>query len=150
MTNVLSRPVALELSPGDAADIRMAEALPARCRAVKRLIADRGYDPDALRRTLRDLGTIPIVLAGRTGRPRSAMTGAAAGTAAGTAGASRRPSAASRTSGASPPSTTSSRRTSSPPSASSPSPPSGADRVRILEPRAGRFGASGAALATMA
>lgn len=39
----------------------MADALPARCRPVKRLIADRGYDANALRRTLREAGTIPAI-----------------------------------------------------------------------------------------
>jgi len=61
LTDVLGRPVALELSPGNTADIRMADALLARCGPAKRLIADRGYDANALRRTLREAGTVPII-----------------------------------------------------------------------------------------
>ncbi|HKK35031.1 MAG TPA: IS5 family transposase, partial [Paracoccaceae bacterium] len=47
--------------PGNTADIRMADALLARCGPAKRLIADRGYDANALRRTLREAGTIPVI-----------------------------------------------------------------------------------------
>jgi transposase len=47
--------------PGNAADNRMADALLARCGPVKRPIADRGYDANALRRTLRDAGTVPVI-----------------------------------------------------------------------------------------
>jgi transposase len=39
----------------------MADALLTRCGPVKRLIADRGCDADALRKTLRDAGFVPII-----------------------------------------------------------------------------------------
>jgi len=61
LTDVLGRLVALELSPGNVADIHMADTLFARCGPVKRLIADRGYDANALRRKLPQAGTIPII-----------------------------------------------------------------------------------------
>ncbi len=50
-----------ELAGGNTADIRMADALLARCGPMKRLIADRGYDANALRKTLREAGCVPII-----------------------------------------------------------------------------------------
>ncbi len=38
----------------------MADTLLARCGPVQRLIADRGCDANALRRTLREAGAVPI------------------------------------------------------------------------------------------
>lgn len=59
----------LTLSGGNVADIRMAETLLAHSQPMKRLIADRGYDANALRKQLRDTGAKPVI-PGRRSRKR--------------------------------------------------------------------------------
>ena len=80
----------------------------------------------ALRTDLREKGVTHII-PGKRGRKRKICHDKPA---IASAGASRPPSAASRTSGASPPATTNSPETTLPPS--QPSAPSGADRVQTL------------------
>ena len=60
-TDLLGRPIAIHLTPGQHSDIRSVEALLAKIGACKRLIADRAYDADALRRKLRDNGIKPVI-----------------------------------------------------------------------------------------
>jgi transposase len=69
ITDVLGRPAVIHLTPGNASDVKVAPdliaAVPGRLR---RLVADRGYDADALRRDLRGAGTKPIIPGRRTRR----------------------------------------------------------------------------------
>jgi len=57
------------LTPGNVSDIRVADDLIEAAGPVRRLIADRGYDANRLRHTLRATGTIPII-PGRRSRKR--------------------------------------------------------------------------------
>lgn len=70
MTDVLGRPVAIHLTAGNVADIRAAQALIAEGGPHRRLIGDRGYDANALRRELRAQGATPII-PGRRHRKRA-------------------------------------------------------------------------------
>lgn len=69
LVDVLGRPLRLALTPGNTSDIRGADLLVGETRGMKRLIADRGYDANQLRATLRDQGTIPVI-PGRCNRKR--------------------------------------------------------------------------------
>ena len=51
----------LHLTPGHHADIRVAPALVAAAGPFRRLIADRAYDADRFRASLRELGAIPVI-----------------------------------------------------------------------------------------
>lgn len=57
------------LTPGNTSDIKGADLLVNATVGMKRLIADRGYDANRLRSTLRDQGTIPVI-PGRRNRKR--------------------------------------------------------------------------------
>lgn len=52
MTDALGRPLVLLLTPGNINDIVMAPALLARTGKITRLVADKGYDANSLRRWL--------------------------------------------------------------------------------------------------
>ena len=67
--DLLGRPVALALTPGNRSDVRAAEALIDATRRFKKLVADRGYDFDRFRRSLRQGGTKPVI-PGRIHRKR--------------------------------------------------------------------------------
>lgn len=69
ITDLLGRPIALHLTPGNTADIKAAPTLLAAAGRFKRLIADRGYDADPLRRTIRNDGAQPVI-PGRRSRRR--------------------------------------------------------------------------------
>ena len=60
-TDLLGRPIAIHLTPGQHSDIRSVEALLAKVGDYKRFIADRAYDADALRQSLRDNGIKPVI-----------------------------------------------------------------------------------------
>lgn len=60
----------LHLTPGNVADIKAAPAVLAAAGRFRRLIADRGYDADGLRRALRDGGAQPVI-PGRRSRKRA-------------------------------------------------------------------------------
>ena len=67
LTDVLGRPAVIHLTAGNASDITVApEVIAAAPGRMRRLIADRGYDADALRRDLRAAGTTPIIPGRRT------------------------------------------------------------------------------------
>lgn len=57
----MGRPAVIRLTPGNVSDIRVADDLIGAAGPVRRLIADRGYDANPLRHTLRTTGTIPII-----------------------------------------------------------------------------------------
>jgi transposase len=65
----LGRPAIIQLTPGNVSDIRIADELIEAARPARRLIADRGYDANRLRRALRSAGTVPII-PGRRSRKR--------------------------------------------------------------------------------
>ena len=54
--------------PGNVSDIRVADDLIEAAGPVRRLIADRGYDANRLRHTLRSTGTIPVIPGRRSRR----------------------------------------------------------------------------------
>jgi len=70
VTDVVGRPAVIHLTPGNATDIKTAPELLARLPGrLRRLVADRGYDADPLRRDLLSTGTKPII-PGRRSRKR--------------------------------------------------------------------------------
>jgi transposase len=67
LTDVVGRPAVIHLTPGNASDLTVApDVLAAAPGRLRRLIADKGYDADALRRDLRAAGTTPIIPGRRT------------------------------------------------------------------------------------
>ena len=69
LTDVIGRPYALLLTPGNVADVTAAPELLARIGRARYLLADKGYDADPLRRALRQAGTVPVI-PGRSSRKR--------------------------------------------------------------------------------
>lgn len=68
---MLGRPAVVHLTPGNASDVGTApEVIAAAPGRIKRLLADRGYDADPLRRGLRAAGTTPVI-PGRRSRKRA-------------------------------------------------------------------------------
>lgn len=67
MTDLLGRPAILRLTPGNVADITMAEPLLDAAGRVRCLIADKGYDANMLRRRLEAEGA-QAVIPGRSNR----------------------------------------------------------------------------------
>lgn len=59
--DLLGRPVALALTPGNTSDIKAAELLKECVTRFRRLVADRGYDADSFRKTLSEAGTTPVI-----------------------------------------------------------------------------------------
>ena len=53
LTDVIARPFALMLTPGNISDVSAVPALLEKTRGMRYLPGDKGYDPDQLRRTLR-------------------------------------------------------------------------------------------------
>lgn len=66
---MIGRPFALGLTPGNVSDIRAAEFLAKEMLGAQHLIADKGYDANAFRRSLKANGTIPVI-PGRSNRKR--------------------------------------------------------------------------------
>lgn len=69
ITDTLGRPAAIRLTAGNVSDIRAAGDLLTGIRRPGCLIADKGYDADALRKTLTENGTKPVI-PGRRSRKR--------------------------------------------------------------------------------
>ncbi|QBM77949.1 IS5 family transposase (plasmid) [Sphingomonas sp. AAP5] len=69
LTDVIGRPYALMLTPGNVSDIKAAPALLERAGHMRYLLGDKGYDADRLRRSLRDAGAVPVI-PGRRNRKR--------------------------------------------------------------------------------
>ena len=69
LTDVVGRPFALTLTPGNVADVTVAPALLARSPGARYVLADKGYDADSLRRALRQAGVVPVI-PGRANRKR--------------------------------------------------------------------------------
>ena len=69
LTDVVGRPFALKLTPGNVSDITVAPELLTRAGRARYVLADKGYDADSLRRTLRQAGAVPVI-PGRITRKR--------------------------------------------------------------------------------
>jgi len=67
VTDLLGRPAILRLTAGNVSDITMAGPLMDAAGRVRCLIADKGYDANALRRRLRTEGA-QVVIPGRSNR----------------------------------------------------------------------------------
>jgi len=61
LTDTIGRPFALTLTPGNVSDITVAPTLLARATGARYVLADKGYDADALRRSLRQAGAVPVI-----------------------------------------------------------------------------------------
>lgn len=61
LTDVIGRPFAPRLTPGNVSDVRAAELLASEMRSARHLIADKGYDANAFRNALRASGTKPVI-----------------------------------------------------------------------------------------
>ena len=70
LTDVIGRPYALMLTPGNVSDIKAAPALLERAGRMRYLLGDKGYDADRLRRSLRESGAVPVI-PGRRNRKRA-------------------------------------------------------------------------------
>ncbi|NJR80843.1 IS5 family transposase [Sphingomonas sp. 36D10-4-7] len=70
LTDVIGRPYALMLTPGNVSDVKAAPALLERAGRMRYLLGDKGYDADRLRRLARDAGAIPVI-PGRRNRKRA-------------------------------------------------------------------------------
>jgi IS5 family transposase len=69
-TDLLGRPAVISLSAGNVSDVRAANDLLSVVKPFRRLIADKGYDANALRKRLRADGVKPII-PGRINRKRT-------------------------------------------------------------------------------
>ena len=59
---MIGRPFSLSLTPGNVSDLRAADELLSKgLHGARRFIADKGYDANAFRKTLRDQGTRPVI-----------------------------------------------------------------------------------------
>nr|WP_236697020.1 IS5 family transposase [Sphingomonas sp. Leaf257] len=64
------RSVAPMLTASNVSDVKAAPALLERAGRMRYLLADKGYDADRLRRSLRDAGAVPVI-SGRRNRKRT-------------------------------------------------------------------------------
>jgi transposase len=69
LSDTLGRPIVHKVTAGNVADIKMAEALLAEVGDCRHVLADKGYDSDALRIQIRNKGAIPVI-PGRRSRKR--------------------------------------------------------------------------------
>ncbi len=69
LTDTLGRPYAFELTPGHVSDVKAAGLLLHRAAGARYLIADKGYDANAIRKSLRQEGKVPVI-PGRINRKR--------------------------------------------------------------------------------
>src|SRR5687767_6172488 len=75
ITDILGRPAVIHLTPGNASDVKVApEVIAAVPGRFRRLVADRGYDADALRGDLRSAGRCPSSRAAAPASTQSAVT----------------------------------------------------------------------------
>jgi len=58
------------LTPGNVSDVKAAPTLIERAGRMRYLLGDKGYDADRLRRSLREVGTTPVI-PGRRNRKRA-------------------------------------------------------------------------------
>lgn len=70
LTDVVGRPYALMLTPGNVSDMKAGPALLERAGRMRYLLGDKGYDADRLRSSLREVGVAPVI-PGRRNRKRA-------------------------------------------------------------------------------
>ena len=70
LTDVIGRPYALMLTPGNVSDMKAAPALLERAGRMRYLLGDKGYDAGRLRSLARDAGATPVI-PGRRNRKRT-------------------------------------------------------------------------------
>ena len=70
LTDVIGRPYALMLTPGNISDVKAALALLERAGRMRYLLGDKDYYADRLRRLACDAGALPVIL-GRRNRKRT-------------------------------------------------------------------------------
>jgi transposase len=70
LTDTIGRPFVLTLTPGNVSDVTAAPDLLTRAGKVRYVLADKGYDADALRRIIRTAGAVPVI-PGRINRKRA-------------------------------------------------------------------------------
>ena len=61
LTDVVGRPYALMLTAGNVSDVKAAPALLERAGRMRYLLADKGYNADRLRRSIRDVSALPVI-----------------------------------------------------------------------------------------
>ncbi|MEM1020619.1 MAG: IS5 family transposase [Pseudomonadota bacterium] len=61
LTDTIGRPYAFDLAPGNVSDMKAAELLLQKAEGARYMIADKGYDADALRQELRSRGKVPVI-----------------------------------------------------------------------------------------
>jgi IS5 family transposase len=69
LTDVIGRPYALMLTAGNVSDVKAAPALFERASRMGYLLADKGYDADRRRRSLRDARVVPVIPRRRNREP---------------------------------------------------------------------------------
>ncbi len=69
LSDTLGRPIILKVTAGNVADVTMAEELLAEVDGCRYVLADKGYDSDKLRATIRAKGAKPVI-PGRKSRTR--------------------------------------------------------------------------------
>jgi transposase len=69
LTDVVGRPFALRLTPGNVADVTAAVLFVAALKGVLHLIGDKGFDSNRYRKTLKNEGVRPVI-PGRSNRKR--------------------------------------------------------------------------------
>ena len=67
------------LTPGNVSDVTIAPELLADVQGARYVLADKGYDADALRKTVRRAGAVPLI-PGRTSRKMKRPLATATGT----------------------------------------------------------------------
>lgn len=70
LTDVLGRPFALHLTTGNVSDMKAAPVLLAGLKGARYVLADKGYDANALRKMLRSIAVVPVI-PGRRNRKRA-------------------------------------------------------------------------------
>jgi transposase len=61
------------LTPGNVSDVTVAPDLIADLEGARYILADKGYDADALRRTVRRAGAVPVIPGRRTRKTKIAL-----------------------------------------------------------------------------
>lgn len=72
LSDALGRPYALIATPGNVSDIKAAPLLLDHSRSIRYLLADKGYDANGLRKSLREAGAV-LVIPGRRNRKRKVV-----------------------------------------------------------------------------
>lgn len=70
LTDVLGRPFAFHLTAGNVSDMKAAPVLLANLTGARYVLADKGYDANALRKMLRSVSVVPVI-PGRRNRKRA-------------------------------------------------------------------------------